>query len=91
MSTAYKNYLANTTFKTHSFGSVSGLGTSKRNASSILLGGPRAGAGSAYRVYTYLVNHDTKTLNLYLSKIKAIARANAYFININSRNIAFGF
>jgi len=91
MSSAYTNYLANTTFKTTSFGNVSGLGTSARTTGAILLGGPRAGAGSAFRIYTYLVNYDLKALELYKSKIKAIAQANAYFFNNYNRNHAFAF
>ena len=90
MSSAYKNYLATTTFKATSFGSVSGLGTSARTAAAILLGGPRAGAGSAFRIYNYLTNHDPKALALYRSKIAALAKANAYFINNFNRNHVFG-
>jgi len=91
MSSAYKNYLATTTFKATSFGSVSGLGTTGRTAAAILLGGPRAGAGSAYRIYNYLTQNDPKALVLYKSKIAAIAQANAYFINNFNRNHVFGF
>jgi hypothetical protein len=91
MSSAYKNYLATTTFKATSFGSVSGLGTTGRTAAAILLGGPRAGAGSAYRIYNYLTQKDPKALVLYKSKIAAIAQANAYFINNFNRNHVFGF
>jgi hypothetical protein len=86
MSSSYSNYLANTTFKATSFGSVSGLGTSARTTAAVLLGGPRAGAGSAFRIYSYLVNHDQKTLALYKSKIQAIVQKNAYFINQFNRN-----
>ena len=91
MSSEYNNYLANTTFKTTSFGNVTGLGTSARTTGAILLGGPRAGAGSAFRVYNYLVNYDPKTLALYKSKFQAIAQANAYFINNYNRNRIFLF
>ena len=90
MSSAYKNYLATTTFKATSFGSVSGLGTTGRTAAAILLGGPRAGAGSAFRIYNYLRQRDPKALALYKSKIAAIAQANAYFINNFNRNHVFG-
>jgi hypothetical protein len=89
MSSAYQNYLANTAFKTTSFGNVSGLGTSARTAGAILLGGPRAGAGSAFRIYNYLRQNDPKTLALYKSKIAAIAQANAYFINTFNRDHYF--
>jgi len=91
MSPSYSNYLANTTFKTTSFGSVSGLGTSARTTAAVLLGGPRAGAGSAFRIYSYLVNHDPKALATYRSKLQAIYKANAYFINQYSRNHVFAF
>jgi hypothetical protein len=91
MSSAYKNYLATTTFKPTSFGSVSGLGTSARTAGAILLGGPRAGAGSAFRIYNYLINRDPKALALYKAKITEIAQANSYFINNFKRNHVFAF
>jgi hypothetical protein len=91
MSGAYNNYLANTTFKTTSFGNVTGLGTSARTTGAILLGGPRAGAGSAFRIYNYLVNYDPKALNVYKSKIQEIGKANAYFINNYNRNRIFVF
>jgi hypothetical protein len=91
MSAAYKNYLATTTFKARSFGTVTGLGTSARTAGSVMLGGPRAGAGSAFRIYNYLVNYDPKLLNLYKSKILALGKANAYFINNFTRNHSFAF
>ena len=91
MSSAYKNYLATTTFKATSFGSVSGLGTTGRTAAAILLGGPRAGAGSAFRIYNYLTQREPKALALYRTKIAAIAQANAYFINNFNRNHVFGF
>lgn len=90
MSSAYKNYLATTTFKATSFGNVSGLGTTARTAGAILLGGPRAGAGSAFRIYNYLTQRDPKALASYKSKISAIAKANAYFINNFNRNHVFG-
>lgn len=84
----YANYLANTTFRSGggSFGNVTGLGSTARTAAAVLLGGPRAGAGSAFRIYSYLVNHDPKTLALYKSKIQAIVQKNAYFINQFNRN-----
>jgi len=91
MSGAYSNYLATTTFRPRSFGSVTGLGTSARTTGAIILGGPRAGAGSAYRIYSYLVNSDPQALNVYKSKIQAIGKANAYFINNYNRNHYFGF
>jgi len=91
MSGAYSNYLATTTFKARSFGSVTGLGTSARTAGSIILGGPRAGAGSAFRIYNFLVNNDPQGLNMYKSKLQAIGKANAYFINNYSRNHNFAF
>jgi hypothetical protein len=91
MSGAYSNYLATTTFKARSFGTVTGLGTSARTAGSVMLGGPRAGAGSAFRIYNYLVNYDPKLLNLYKSKILALGKANAYFINNFARNHSFAF
>lgn len=89
MTSTYKNYQANTTFKPTSFGSVSGLGTSARTASAIILGGPRAGAGSAYRIYNYFVNNDPRALERYLSNVRAINKANAYNMNSYNRNRIF--
>jgi hypothetical protein len=89
MTSTYKNYQANTTFRSTSFGNVSGLGTSARTASAIILGGPRAGAGSAFRIYNYFVNNDPRALERYLSNVKAINKANAYFVNNYTRNHIF--
>jgi hypothetical protein len=86
MSSAYKNYLATTSFKATSFGNVSGLGTSARTTAAVLLGGPRAGAGSAFRIYNYLSNRDPAKLALLLAKIKVIANTNNY-----NRNHVFAF
>ena len=91
MSGAYSDYLATTTFRPRSFGSVTGLGTSARTTGAIILGGPRAGAGSAFRIYNYLVNYDPKALNVYRSKIQEIGKANAYFINNYNRNYNLAF
>ena len=89
MSGTYNNYLASVTFRTTSFGNVSGLGTSARTAGAIILGGPRAGAGSAYRIYNYLSSRG-----LYqnaLSNYTNLARANSYITTNSSRNYVFGF
>lgn len=85
---SYNNYLANTTFRTTSFGNVTGLGTSARTAGAIILGGPRAGAGSAYRIYAYLSNKGIA--DIALSNIREFARANSYRFANHSRNYAFG-
>ena len=53
MSSAYTNYLASTTFRPY-LQPTPGLGTSARTAGAIILGGPRAGAGSASRIYDFL-------------------------------------
>jgi len=53
MSSAYTNYLATTTFRPY-LQPTPGLGTSARTAGAIILGGPRAGAGSAGRIYNFL-------------------------------------
>jgi hypothetical protein len=89
MPRSYSNYLANTTFKTTSFGNVTGLGTSARTAAAVLLGGPRAGAGSSYRIYSYLANRDPATLNADIAKLQALLKAQAYNYNSYSRNLAF--
>ena len=36
-----------------------GLGTSNRTAGAVILGGPRAGAGSSTRIYNYLSKYAT--------------------------------
>lgn len=88
---AYANYLATTTFRSggSSFGNVSGLGTTARTAAAVLLGGPRAGAGSAYRVYTFLQNNNPRVLQAYLARAKAIAQRNAYNLNQFNRQLSF--
>jgi len=87
----YANYLANTTFRSGggSFGNVTGLGSTARTAAAVLLGGPRAGAGSAYRVYTFLQNHNPKVLQANLARLKAIAKRNAYNLNQFNRQLSF--
>ena len=88
---SYNNYLANTTFRTTSFGNVTGLGTSARTAGAIILGGPRAGAGSAYRIYNYLSVRDPNFLNVVKGNYQKFAQANNYLSLSNSRNYTFGF
>jgi len=91
MSSSYVNYLATTTFKANSFGSVSGLGTSARTTAAVLLGGPRAGAGSAYRIYSYAVNRDPSLIYLYKSRINALLdKRGRYYINQFNRNYSLG-
>jgi hypothetical protein len=87
MSTAYANYLANTTFKTYSFGNVTGLGSSARTTGAVLLGGPRAGAGSAYRIYSYLRTTNPGLLNMYSSKIQTLLnKRSGYYSDYFDRN-----
>jgi hypothetical protein len=91
MSSSYANYLATTTFKANSFGSVSGLGTSARTTASVLLGGPRAGAGSAYRIYSYAVNNNPGLIDLYKLRIDTLLnKRGKYYINQFSRNYSLG-
>jgi hypothetical protein len=91
MSNAYTNYLAYFTFRNNSFGNVTGLGTSARTAGAIILGGPRAGAGSAYRIYNYLNDRNPNFLYITKANLREIAQANKYLVTNNSRNYAFGF
>ena len=48
----YSSYLASTTFAPY-LQPMPGLGTSGRTLEAIILGGPRAGAGSASRIYNF--------------------------------------
>ena len=48
----YSNYLATTTFSPY-LQPMPGLGSSGRTFEAIILGGPRAGAGSASRIYNF--------------------------------------
>uniref|UniRef100_A0A6C0JFE0 Uncharacterized protein n=1 Tax=viral metagenome TaxID=1070528 RepID=A0A6C0JFE0_9ZZZZ len=88
MQGSYNDYLASGAFRTTSFGNVTGLGTSARTAGAIILGGPRAGAGSSYRIYAYLTHKGIA--DIALSNIGQIARANSYRFANSSRNYTFG-
>jgi hypothetical protein len=66
---------------------MSGLGSYNRTAGAIILGGPRAGAGSAVRIYNYLTRYgalNTKTL-------EKILRAQYYNASRNARNYSLGW
>jgi len=87
MSDSYTNYLATTSFRPY-LQPMPGLGTSARTGAAILLGGPRAGAGSSVRVYNYL-----NSRGLYsgaIANLQKIAQANGYAYRSNTRNYIFG-
>ncbi len=50
---SYSNFLATTSYRPY-LQPTPGLGSSARTGLAVWLGGPRAGAGSAVRVYNYL-------------------------------------
>jgi len=92
MSGAYTDYLATFTFRPSSFGNVSGLGTQARTAGAVILGGPRAGAGSAYRIYNYLNIRNPNFFYIAKAGLQdQFAQANNYAVTNNSRNYAFAF
>jgi hypothetical protein len=68
---------------------MSGLGSYNRTAGAVILGGPRAGAGSAVRIYNYLTNIGQ--LNASLSNFKNILKAQSYNMNVSARNYSFGW
>jgi hypothetical protein len=63
---------------------MSGLGSYCRTGDAIILGGPRAGAGSASRIYDYLA--ATNKLYPTLYAIKQIIKAKNYFAAGTYRN-----
>jgi hypothetical protein len=64
-----------------------GLGTSNRNAGAVILGGPRAGAGSSSRIYNFLSKFYT--LTQILRQSGAIKNARKYNNNSFNRNKFF--
>jgi hypothetical protein len=68
---------------------MSGLGSYNRTAGAVILGGPRAGAGSAVRLYNYLTNIGA--LNSNLANLQKILRAQYYNASQNSRNYSLGW
>jgi hypothetical protein len=87
MSGSYTNYLATVTFRPY-LQPMPGLGTSARTAGAVMLGGPRAGAGSAVRIYNYLSTRGLAGGSL--ANLREIARANGYLYSRNARNYRLG-
>jgi hypothetical protein len=70
-------------------GQLSGLGSYNRTAGAVILGGPRAGAGSAVRIYNYLTTAGR--INANLANFKKILRAQYYNVSLSSRNYSLGW
>ena len=67
----YYNYLASTTFSPY-LQPMPGLGTSGRTLEAIILGGPRAGAGSASRIYNFAKATGGIEKIIYSAKFQAL-------------------
>jgi len=82
------SYLASANYRPY-LQPMPGLGSGSRTTTAVLLGGPRAGAGSAVRIYNYL-----SSAGLYesaLANYKSYVKANQYRYTSKNRNLAFGF
>jgi len=66
-----------------------GLGSYNRDGQAVILGGPRAGAGSAVRIYNYLNN--TNKLYAAEAKIKDFFKARQYQLSNTYRNYLISF
>ena len=66
-----------------------GLGSSNRDVFAVILGGPRAGAGSASRIYNYLNNRN----QLYdsVNNFKQVLKARQYQLSNSYRNYLMSF
>jgi hypothetical protein len=81
-------YLASDKFRPY-LQPMPGLGSAARTAPAVLLGGPRAGAGSAVRIYNYLTSAGL--FDSAISNYKNLARANSYRYANDNRNFRLGF
>jgi hypothetical protein len=68
---SYSNYLATVTFRPY-LQPMPGLGSGARITQSVIVGGPRAGAGSSARVYDYLRTTGQLDKILYSPKMNAL-------------------
>jgi len=66
-----------------------GLGSYNRDGMAVILGGPRAGAGSAVRIYNYLNNRNQ--LYASVNKIEQIFKARQYQLSNAYRNYLMSF
>jgi hypothetical protein len=84
----YTNYLASTSFRPY-LQPMPGLGSSARTAGAVILGGPRAGAGSAGRVYNFLKSTGEINKVLYSNEFQKI-RDRFQIFNASSPNLYGG-
>jgi hypothetical protein len=82
------SYLASANYRPY-LQPMPGLGSGSRTTTSVLLGGPRAGAGSAVRIYNYL--SSVGQFESALSNYKSYVKANNYRYASNNRNFRIGF
>jgi len=83
MSNAYYNSLATRSYRPY-LQPTPGLGSYNRSGGAVILGGPRAGAGSASRVYNYLNN--TNELYPIKLKIQQLLKSKQYQLASTYRN-----
>jgi len=86
MSPSY--YLASANYRPY-LQPMPGLGSGARTTAAVLLGGPRAGAGSTIRIYNYL--NTAGLLEAGLNNYRTLIRSRNYNYTSNSRNFTLGF
>ena len=84
----YTNYLASTSYRPY-LQPMPGLGTGARTAQAVILGGPRAGAGSAGRIYSYLKSTGQINKVLYSNEFQNV-RDRFKIFNASSPNLYGG-
>jgi hypothetical protein len=89
MSSAYNNYLATVTFRPY-LQPMPGLGTSARTGPAVILGGPRAGAGSAGRIYDYMKSTNQLDKILYSPQMIALREKNKLWF-ASGNGLKYGF
>lgn len=88
---SYTNYLASVTFRPY-LQPMPGLGTSARTGPAVILGGPRAGAGSAVRIYDYMKSTNQLDKILYSPQMTALrAKNKLWWPSANGNSYGFRF
>jgi hypothetical protein len=91
MSSAYNNYLASVTYRPY-LQPMPGLGTGARTGLAVVLGGPRAGAGSSGRIYDFMKSTGQLNQILYSPQMNALRTKNKlWFASANGNNYGFNF
>lgn len=85
------NYLATVTFRPY-LQPMPGLGTSARTGLAVMLGGPRAGAGSAGRIYDFMKSTNQLDKIMYSPQMNALrAKNKLWFASANGNTYGLRF